>query len=1449
MQWESVYVFISSTFNDMHAERDLLVKRVFPELRRWCAERKLKLMDIDLRWGVSAADAQENKRVVEVCMRNIDRCRPFFLCFLGQRRGWIPGPEDINPDTLAAFPGLKRYLGKSSVTELEILHALLQPMDGKSPPVSHARFYFRDPGYLKAIKSPAHKNLFAPKAGLFSAADKDLEQFKKNLRPQFPVVDYRAAWNPERPSPELPGELSLGRLDTFRVGEDSLEADVLRWLQQEIAAQYPEHLQCVAPDGSLEQELERQDTQLFQARDGYIPRPSEEQALAALLDAPDHRPLVLLAEAGCGKTSLLAQTICQQRQSRPVYYRFVGTTPQSFHLDRLSHSLVHQWIGDGLLDEKAASYTREELLLVFPNLLWEAASRRPFLLVLDGMDQLLGESDWQHWLPPELPEDCDVLLSLREDSCPLPEGLRVHHLGLMNDQQDKIQMVRCYMSGFLKDVDDEQLARIVSMAGSSNPLYMKIVLNELRQHGSFDTLYEMLVRDYGSTPSEAFRQVLLRLKEEFQQNPNLYTVFFGCLCLAQTGLDSCLFYGAARCLPGDPPDERDFSDQVYGLARQLEPFLVLDGDRVSLRYDSLRRAIAELYTPASMKSFHALLAGAYRYKAGLGQDKPNCLLQLLYHIGRAHEDSAAAFFKDTGSLLLTLRSCGSRPLADCCRYLSEQRRFPAFQALARVLTQVGARLDAHPDTLFMELRRFGDREDPLIHAILEREARHPELRYLEPLTPPGAATRVLQEYTLPDDTEYAACTGGYLLIHQKKLLKVVEQQSLKTVNVMHLEEMFQSRTVYNRRFVTAGDGLVYLSRWEHNRLLGWQCYCVPELRLVEEGCVETDFSTLTQLRVVEGTLYGLFQEHRYREDRSTQSVTTRLVDLQNGQILVCHESQGECACQFPGRVLVLRDEYTGIFQVFETITGRLLHSEKFIGRCDSSRGSPLDGGANLHAACGEYLYLWMFGSAVTDGERRSQRKFAKYEITDQGSLQQLCECGQDVSCSNLQLLDGRYVLAESFGQLVLLDSDLRLLGFLNLGTTVQGFESWSGQCMLNGEDLLTIFLPGKVQTYDLRQLKEALSDQEQDSSTIAHAAWLHDSRYYVFTPHMSCRELGSMALLRELPSYHQYEMRYSPWNLAHLDLFAGTGDRSGLFSLKRLSDMQLLLQMPIPGRESRRLLHACVYRDREDEYQLCLVVAPKEQQRLPFHGKIQPFCRCSLCLNSLRGLAQKEPWEELPLDVDISDQGALPVLPQSVCGEHYGHLVFPNVYKGEHSAALQLFDLESRQFIHCIDYPPEQTLLFHKDILYFDRGFVFLLRNEEGHTLWQLDLKTMKAYRAQQEGVLLHSAPDAGYIFIHDTKNARLACLDLEKHSIDKFIPLAENYRSLQQAVLLQDWLILRQLESERVEVYDYSSGEKLFEQQLETVAEELNGDTASGILCMDACMHTGFWKKRSAGE
>ncbi|MGA2069561.1 MAG: DUF4062 domain-containing protein [Thermoguttaceae bacterium] len=80
--WKTVRVFISSTFRDMHAERDYLVRVVFPELRERLERHRVYLIDIDLRWGVTREQG-ENDQVLDICLQQIDECRPFFLGVLG----------------------------------------------------------------------------------------------------------------------------------------------------------------------------------------------------------------------------------------------------------------------------------------------------------------------------------------------------------------------------------------------------------------------------------------------------------------------------------------------------------------------------------------------------------------------------------------------------------------------------------------------------------------------------------------------------------------------------------------------------------------------------------------------------------------------------------------------------------------------------------------------------------------------------------------------------------------------------------------------------------------------------------------------------------------------------------------------------------------------------------------------------------------------------------------------------------------------------------------------------------------------------------------------------------------------------------------------------------------------------------------------------------------------
>ncbi len=76
--WRTVRVFISSTFKDMQAERDHLVRFVFPRMREELFRRHIYLVDVDLRWGVTS-----EQNAYDVCMEEIDNCHPRFICLLG----------------------------------------------------------------------------------------------------------------------------------------------------------------------------------------------------------------------------------------------------------------------------------------------------------------------------------------------------------------------------------------------------------------------------------------------------------------------------------------------------------------------------------------------------------------------------------------------------------------------------------------------------------------------------------------------------------------------------------------------------------------------------------------------------------------------------------------------------------------------------------------------------------------------------------------------------------------------------------------------------------------------------------------------------------------------------------------------------------------------------------------------------------------------------------------------------------------------------------------------------------------------------------------------------------------------------------------------------------------------------------------------------------------------
>ena len=63
--------------------------KVVPELREWCEEKSIQLIECDLRWGVPKDSTTE--ATIRTCLDELDRCseetdgEPFFLNMLGER--------------------------------------------------------------------------------------------------------------------------------------------------------------------------------------------------------------------------------------------------------------------------------------------------------------------------------------------------------------------------------------------------------------------------------------------------------------------------------------------------------------------------------------------------------------------------------------------------------------------------------------------------------------------------------------------------------------------------------------------------------------------------------------------------------------------------------------------------------------------------------------------------------------------------------------------------------------------------------------------------------------------------------------------------------------------------------------------------------------------------------------------------------------------------------------------------------------------------------------------------------------------------------------------------------------------------------------------------------------------------------------------------------------------
>jgi hypothetical protein len=560
-QSRTVRVFLSSTFRDFAEERDLLVRKIFPELRRKCRERQVELVDVDLRWGITEEEAQQGK-VLPICLAEIDRSRPFFMGFIGDRYGWVPEKDQYDLSLIMEQSWLDSHRGGKSVTELEMLHGVLNnpAMEDRS------FFYFRDSAYSQA------------KGGAYLSEgpqeNAKLEALKARIRQSgFPVVENYC-------SPEDLAE---------RVRDD---------LWKLIDEAFPE---SEVPD-ALARERMRHDAYSATRCRLYLGGEDYFKALDAAMKANSFIPVLVYGQSGGGKSALLANWVSAWSKRHPktsVIVHHLGCGADAADPVRFAARLMQE-IAGVTGDEFKPESDPDKLLNQLPEWLsvasaWAQRQEREFLIALDGLDKL---SDRKHllWFPSHLPPGVKLVVSCLDGEVLEAAKMRLSWTELKVEpftKKEQERFIEKYLGLYRKSLTPAQTKLLLCHPLSGNPLFLLTVLEELRVFGVHEKLEARLqvllspptgkISSEEPTVDDVFEHVIARIEEDLGKKP--VQAALEAIWASRYGLFQDEILAIANLAPA----------QWAAIQNSLDESLYDSSGKINFGHDYLRKAVEDHY--------------------------------------------------------------------------------------------------------------------------------------------------------------------------------------------------------------------------------------------------------------------------------------------------------------------------------------------------------------------------------------------------------------------------------------------------------------------------------------------------------------------------------------------------------------------------------------------------------------------------------------------------------------------------------------------------------------------------------------------------------------------------------------------------------------------------------------------------------------------------------------
>lgn len=470
-----IRLFISSTFRDLQDERDYLMKRTFPELRILAGERDVVLTELDLRWGITE-DEVKNGKVVEICLREIEKSVPFFVGIIGNRYGWIPRPDDIAPYFKEQFCPINNYLERHlSVTEMEFQYGVLERSENMN-----AIFFIKD----------------AKSSDDYIDEPEKLHKLKNKViqNRRYPVVFYNSI---EDLSTHLK-KYFINLLDTVFPSQNLSKLEKVR-----ISQRY----------------------YLNQLCETYVPNELNYNAIDNWLFRSSSSHLVITGESGIGKSALIANWAKRIQGDKSlkyeVIYYFIGNGGSEGNyrqlIDIICKELLDKYNLTNLF-EKPSLFEEKELLALLEYI--SINCKRPLLIILDAINQLSNEDDARNlnWLPP-ISNNVKILLSTIETDTCLEifknRDYSIFTLSPLNASERK-QAIQKYLGLFSKRLTTNQLEMIVNFPLCKNTLILRSLLDELVYFGIYELL-NFKIHSFVNLkePEEFYSMLLENYENEF----------------------------------------------------------------------------------------------------------------------------------------------------------------------------------------------------------------------------------------------------------------------------------------------------------------------------------------------------------------------------------------------------------------------------------------------------------------------------------------------------------------------------------------------------------------------------------------------------------------------------------------------------------------------------------------------------------------------------------------------------------------------------------------------------------------------------------------------------------------------------------------------------------------------------------------------------------------------